>query len=188
MKIFILSNNYTEIGNVFMIPDTALNQIGGPAFLPDYALPAVGRAHLVIRINRLGKGIPERFAPRYFSEITIGVHFIASQLLEELREKRAPWELAVGFDGAASIGRFVPMGTSCNHHIEILAGEKKLCAYDTKEMLVKPEEIVSKLSQNYRLCQGDLIFLGSPMTFCTNIDTRLTLSLDGASLSSFMIK
>ena len=51
-----------------MIPDTALNQIGRPAFLPDYALPAVGRAHLVIRINRLGKGISERFAPDIFQK------------------------------------------------------------------------------------------------------------------------
>ncbi|MBB3703628.1 fumarylacetoacetate hydrolase family protein [Alloprevotella rava] len=188
MKIFILSNNYTEIGSIFMIPDTALNQIGRPAFLPDYALPAVGRAHLVIRINRLGKGISERFSSRYFSEITVGVHFTASQLLKELQELRAPWDLAVGFDGAASIGRFVPMGKFCNHHIEILAGKKSLCEYDTQEMLVKPNEIVAKLSRTYRLCQGDLIFLGSPMIFSTDIDTRITLSLDGSSLSSFMVK
>lgn len=187
MKIFLFNDNYHDLGDFFMIPDTALNVSGRPVFLPDFALPAQGRAHLVLKINRLGKGIASRFASRYFSEITVGLHFTAANLLEELKARCAPWDLAVGFDGAASIGTFVPY-EAVAHQVEVTVGKTTLCSYTTDTMLMNPQDIISKLSQSYRLCQGDLIFLGAPTSFSCNLDTRLTLSLDKEPLTSFAVK
>ena len=61
----------------------------------------------MVRINRLGKNIAERFAHRYYDAVTVGIDFTARDLQRRFREEGKPWELCKGFDNSAVIGDFV---------------------------------------------------------------------------------
>ena len=59
---------------------------------------------LVVRICKLGKTIPERFAHRYYDAVTVGIDFTARELQKKLKDAGKPWEMSKGFDGSAAIG------------------------------------------------------------------------------------
>ena len=63
----------------------------------------------MIRINRLGRSIEEKYADRYFNEIGLGVDFTARDLQAEQKKKGLPWEIAKGFDYSAPVSEFFPV-------------------------------------------------------------------------------
>jgi 2-keto-4-pentenoate hydratase/2-oxohepta-3-ene-1,7-dioic acid hydratase in catechol pathway len=83
MKIFAIGLNYDSHNKemkrtfeskepvLFMKPDTALLKDGKPFMLPDFSNEIHYETELVVKINRLGKNIAERFAHRYYDEITV---------------------------------------------------------------------------------------------------------------------
>ena len=78
MKIICIGRNYVahakELNNevpskpvFFLKPDSALVISNRPFFYPDFSRDVHHELEVVIRINRLGKGIREEHANRYFS-------------------------------------------------------------------------------------------------------------------------
>ena len=94
---------------VFTKADSALLTRGMPFFIPAYTKRCDYETELCVRINHLGRSIPERFAHRYYDEVTIGIDFTARDLQEELRQKGLPWDHCKGFDGSAAVGRWMPL-------------------------------------------------------------------------------
>ena len=92
---------------IFTKADSALLKDRKPFFVPDFMGRIDYEAELVVRICRLGKSIPQRFAHRYYDAVTLGVDFTARDMQRRLREKGMPWELSKGFDGSAAIGEWV---------------------------------------------------------------------------------
>jgi len=119
---------------------------------------------LVIRINKVGKNIQEKFARSYYSELGIGVDFTARDLQAQLKSKGLPWELAKGFDGSAPIGEFLPIADLDLSNINF--GLKKNGAWvqqgNTKDMIFSFDKIISFISQYFTLKVGDLIYTGTP--------------------------
>ena len=76
-----------------MKPDTALLRNGNPFFLPDFSDEIHYETELVLKISRLGKNIAEKFAHRYYDEITVGIDFTARDLQRKLKEKGLPLSL-----------------------------------------------------------------------------------------------
>ena len=119
MKIIAVGMNYArhnkELGHtqintepvIFMKPDSALLKDSKPFFIPDFSRQVDYETELVVRINRLGKNIAERFAHRYYDAVTVGIDFTARDLQRRFREEGKPWELCKGFDNSAVIGDFV---------------------------------------------------------------------------------
>ena len=58
---------------IFMKPDSALLKDSKPFFIPDFCEQVDYETELVVRINRLGKNIAERFAHRYYDAVTVGI-------------------------------------------------------------------------------------------------------------------
>ena len=56
---------------IFMKPDSALLKDSKPFFIPDFSRQVDYETELVVRINRLGKNIAERFAHRYYDAVTV---------------------------------------------------------------------------------------------------------------------
>lgn len=121
MKILAVGMNYPlhnkELNNplslqdpvIFSKPESAMLREGKPFFIPDFAQRFDYETELVVRINRLGKSISERFAHRYYDEVTIGIDFTARDLQAELKSNGLPWDLCKGFDGSAAVGTWIPM-------------------------------------------------------------------------------
>lgn len=92
MKIFAVGLNYDSHNKemnrsfeavdpvIFMKPDTALLQNGNPFFYPDFSDRIEYETEIVVKINRLGKNIAEKYAHRYYNEITVGIDFTARDL------------------------------------------------------------------------------------------------------------
>lgn len=178
MKIFGIGMNYiqhnkeldgalykTEAPVLFTKADSSLLKSGKPFFVPDFMGRIDYEAELVIRICRLGKNIPQRFAHRYYDAVTVGIDFTARDVQQQLREKGLPWDLSKSFDGAAAIGEWVSKDKfldvqALRFHLDINGHTvQEGC---TADMVFGIDEIVAYISQYFTLKTGDVIFTGTP--------------------------
>jgi 2-keto-4-pentenoate hydratase/2-oxohepta-3-ene-1,7-dioic acid hydratase in catechol pathway len=178
MKILAVGMNYAahnkELNNTFLPtepvifskPESALTRDGKPFFVPDFAERFDYETEIVVRINKLGKNIAERFAHRYYDELTVGIDFTARDLQGKLRSEGLPWEICKGFDGSAAIGTFVnkaelPEIQNLNFRLDI-DGQTVQKGW-TGDMIFSVDRIISYVSQFFTLKTGDLIFTGTPV-------------------------
>lgn len=176
MKILCIGRNYAlhakELGNdipqepvFFLKPDTAISPKGHPFFIPDYSNNIQYEVELVIKINKLGKHIEERFANKYYQEIGLGIDFTARDIQQELKNQGLPWEKAKGFDGSAVISRsFINKNelNLDNIHFSLQKNKEVVQEGQSKNMLFNFDKIIAYLSQFYTLKIGDLIYTGTP--------------------------
>ena len=150
---------------IFTKADSALLKDHKPFFVPDHLGRIDYETELVVRICRLGKNIPTRFAHRYYDAVTVGIDFTAREMQSRLREKGLPWEICKGFDGSAAIGEWVEKDKFLN--VQALRFRLDIngttvqegCACD---MLFKIDEIISYIGQFFTLKTGDLLYTGTP--------------------------
>lgn len=181
MKIFAVGMNYLQHNKelegalykpeepvIFIKADSALLKGGKPFFLPDWSERVDYEAELVVRINRLGKGIPVQFAHRYYDAVTVGIDFTARDLQQKAKSKGLPWTICKGFDGSAVIGEWsLLQGQSRWLKDEGLSfrldvNGQTVQQGNSGDMLYSVDEIVSYLSRFFTLRTGDLLFTGTP--------------------------
>ena len=117
MKIICIGRNYAdhikELNNpsqkeiIFLKPETAVPIKGQPFFIPDFSNNIEHEIEIILKINKVGKFIQEKYADKYFEEISVGIDFTARDLQNNLKKKGLPWEAAKSFDGSAVIGTFI---------------------------------------------------------------------------------
>ena len=152
---------------IFMKADSALLKDGKPFFIPDFTQELHYETEIVVKIDRLGKNIAERFAHRYYHEVTVGIDFTARDLQRQLREKGLPWELSKAFDNSAVVGEFVPLeqiGVAIQQipfHLDI--NGQTVQQGHTQDMLFTVDQIVAYVSRFFTLKIGDLIYTGTPV-------------------------
>ena len=178
MKIFGIGMNYLQHTEeldgrayrpeepvIFLKADSALVKNGKPFFIPDWAGRVDYEAELVVRVCRLGKGIPVRFAHRYYDAVTVGIDFTARDMQQKARSEGMPWTICKGFDGSAVIGdwkeEIVRSKEDVSFHLDI-NGKTVQQGY-AEDMLFSIDEIISYLSRFFTLKTGDLIFTGTPV-------------------------
>lgn len=111
MKIFnILPDSQSDDNGItwFFMPDSTIIRSGNPFFIPDFDDRFEIYPALAVKINRLGKSVAERFAYRYYNEITLGATVRAAHLLHKLSNTGLPWTRAVNFDKSCFLGDFIP--------------------------------------------------------------------------------
>jgi acylpyruvate hydrolase len=176
MKIICVGRNYAdhakELKNevptepvIFLKPETALIPKNNAFFIPRFSNDVHHELELVVRINRLGKSIEERFAHRYYNEVTVGIDFTARDVQSSLKAKGLPWEKAKAFDGSAPIGKFIALEQPSDAqqlHIELRKNGMGVQGANTSEMLFTIDHIIAHVSQFMTLKMGDLIFTGTP--------------------------
>lgn len=177
MKIIAVGKNYAEhalefdgtvekpaVPMIFMKPDSAIIKNGKHFYVPDFLGRVDYEAEIVVRINKLGKSIPARFAYRYYDAITVGIDFTARDMQRAFIEAGAPWELSKGFDGSAVLGEFRPVEQYDINNVSfsLTIDDKVVQSASTAQMLFKVDEIIAYISRFCTLKTGDLIFTGTP--------------------------
>ena len=176
MKILCIGRNYAkhaqELGNTlpteplfFLKPETAIQPKGHPFFIPHFSNDIHYEVELVVKINKTGKHIEEKFAHKYFSEIGLGIDFTARDIQQECKAKGLPWEKAKGFDGSAQISStFIEKSDLELDNITFSLNKngKQVQLGNSSEMIFKFDKIIAYLSKFYSLKIGDLIFTGTP--------------------------
>ncbi|MBR4855916.1 MAG: fumarylacetoacetate hydrolase family protein [Bacteroidaceae bacterium] len=183
---------YTEEPVVFTKADSALLSGGKPFFIPSYTSQCEYETELVGRISHLGRSISERFAHRYYDEITVGIDFTARDLQKQLCAKGLPWDLCKGFDGSAVVGTFVPVSrfrSIQDLHFHLCINGNTVQQGHTADMLHHVDKLVSYISQFFTLKTGDLIFTGTPAGVGqVHIDDHIEGYLEGEKLLEFNVK
>jgi len=176
MKIICIGLNYRkhaiEMGRpfpaepvVFLKPDSSILKKNKPFFLPGFSSMIQYETEVVLKINRLGKSIPAKFAHRYYDEVTVGIDITARDIQNRNSAAGLPWELSKCFDGAAPLGRFIPVTSvrdlkSIDFRLEL--NGKTVQMGNTSDMIFSIDEIIEYVSRFFTLKTGDLIFTGTP--------------------------
>ncbi len=205
MKIFAIGMNYIQHNKeldgtlykpeepvIFTKADSSLLKDGKPFFLPEEMGRVDYETELVVRICKLGKSIPQRFAHRYYDAVTVGIDFTARELQQRLRAEGKPWDLCKGFDGAAVIGQWVDIAKfrdiqAIHFHLDINGQTvQQGCSSD---MLFKVDEIIAYISRYFTLKTGDLLYTGTPVGVGpVHINDHLTGWIDDRKVLEFNVK
>mgnify|MGYP001015492894 CR=1 FL=1 len=150
---------------LFQKPDTALlHNDKNEFYIPDFSSDIHYEAEVVVKINKMGKNIAERFAHRYYDEITIGLDITASDLQSKLKAKGLPWEISKAFDNSAAVGTFINKEnvdlSACNFSLQI--NDQTVQQGNTSDMIHSIDQIIAYASRYFTLKTGDLIFTGTP--------------------------
>lgn len=207
MKIICVGHNYNAHNKemnrealssasdpvLFMKPDSAiLHNDKNQFFIPDFSENIHYELEVVIKIDKMGKNIAERFAHRYYNEITVGIDFTARDLQDKLKVKGLPWEISKGFDNSAALGAFIPkdkFGKAMDDlDFTLLKNGEQVQIGNTKDMIHSIDKIVAYTSQFFTLKTGDLIFTGTPAGVGrVDIGDNLTGKLEGEDLLNVSI-
>ncbi|WP_372794355.1 fumarylacetoacetate hydrolase family protein [Lutibacter sp.] len=176
MKIICIGRNYAkhieELANekpenpvIFLKPDSAILAKNQPFFIPPFSKDIHYEVEILVKINKVGKYIDEKFAHKYYDEIGLGIDFTARDIQDKCKEKGLPWEKAKAFDGSAVISEFIPkenLGDLTNLKFSLHKNEMLVQEGNTNAMLWKIDELIAYVSQFFTLKKGDVIFTGTP--------------------------
>jgi len=176
MKIICIGLNYhshlvemgkeqPEVPLFFFKPDTSILLKNRPFFLPDFSQDVQYELELVVRINKVGKCIQERFTHTYYNEVGLGIDFTARDLQRQCMDRGEPWEIAKGFDNSAAVSSFVPLNefeSINNLNFYLLLNGKQVQQGNTSDMLFSVNKLIVYISQFITLKIGDLLFTGTP--------------------------
>ena len=177
MKIICIGRNYAdhakELGNkvpetpmFFCKPDTAILPKRNPLYYPEFTKDLQYEVELVVKINKLGKHIEQRFAHTYYNEIGLGIDFTARDVQMQCKEKGHPWEKAKAFDGSAVLSqKFLKkqdLGDLANLNIRLTKNGEVVQNGNTKDMIFSIDELICHVSKYMTLKIGDLLFTGTP--------------------------
>ncbi len=176
MKIICIGRNYSEhakeLNNevptepvIFMKPKSALLFPEKPLYYPEFTDDLQYECELVVRISKNGKYIQEKFAPKYYNAISVGLDFTARDVQQRQKEKGLPWEIAKAFDQSAAVGQFIPIGpdmdvNNLNFHLKV--NDQLVQKGNSSDMLFSINKIIAYVSIYFTLNIGDLIYTGTP--------------------------
>ena len=179
MKIICIGANYKkhnlEMGRpedgltkdpvIFLKPDSALmTEKPYQFYIPDFSSQIFYETEIVVKITKVGKNIEEKFAHRYYDEITVGLDLTARDIQAELKAKGLPWELSKGFDNSAIVGTFIDKASFDINNLpfSLLLNENQVQDGNTQDMIHSVDKIIAFASRFFTLKTGDLIFTGTP--------------------------
>ena len=209
MKIICIGRNYDEHiqekdlggGGVrpteplfFMKPDTAMLRNNDPFYIPPFSEEVHYECELIVKINRVGRCIEERFAHRYYDEVGLGIDFTARDIQRRAIAEGLPWESCKSFDYSAAISpQFIPLeelgGKIQELDFTLHLNDELRQTGKTSEMLWTVDQLIAHVSQYVMLRMGDLLFTGTPAGVGkVSAGDNLRASLAGHELLNFDIR
>lgn len=202
MKIICIGRNYAEhakeLNNdlpkeplFFLKPDTALLK-EKDFYYPNFTNDLHFECEIVVKIDKVGKNIEQKFANKYYSEITLGIDFTARDLQQKCKDNGLPWEKAKGFDNSAPISsKWVKLqGIDFNStEFQFYQNDNLKQHGFTRDMIFSIDQIIAYVSKFITLKTGDLIFTGTPAGVGqVTIGDSLRATLNGEEMFTFYVK
>ena len=175
MKIICIGRNYADHAKemkselptepiFFFKPDLAILR-GYKFYIPDFTKDLHYEVELVVKINRVGKHIDEKFAHKYYNEIGLGIDFTARDIQQECKAKGLPWEKAKAFENSAVLSKnFIKKSDLDLNNIQfsMLQNNTVVQSSVSSDMIFTFDKIIAYISQFVTLKIGDLIYTGTP--------------------------
>lgn len=176
MKIICIGRNYAdhakELKNdiptepvIFLKPKSAILLPEKPLYYPEFTKDLQYECEVVIKINKNGKHLQEKFARKYYAEMTVGIDFTARDVQREQQKKGLPWEIAKAFDGSAVVGQMIPIQEDQdlnNMHFQLFKNGTLVQDGNTCDMIFNFDQLIAYASKFFTINIGDLLYSGTP--------------------------
>ncbi|MDC1274488.1 fumarylacetoacetate hydrolase family protein, partial [Planktomarina temperata] len=120
---------------------------------------------LVVALKSGGYNISEADASSHIFGYAVGLDMTRRDHQAEVIAKGLPWEVTKGFDHSAPVGPISPVektGIMSNGHVRLKVNGNTKQDDDISLLIWKIDEIISKLSEQHDLTEGDIIMTGTP--------------------------
>lgn len=175
-RIYCVGRNYLdhirEMGGdereppfFFQKPTDSIILDGGSVAYPSLTNDFQYEVELVLAIGIGGVNISQEKAAEHVYGVAVGIDLTRRDVQVAARKSGRPWEIGKSFDHSAPCGAIHPLmgnslpGSGC---IELEVNQNSKQRADLSQMIWSADEIVSKLSEQYTLECGDLIYTGTP--------------------------
>lgn len=202
MKIICVANNFSGLSQIsaadepvfFHKPDTSPLTHNRPFFIPDFCKQLFGCLTWIIRLDKLGKYVDEKFAHTYFHEIAAGINLYDAQKLAECQQNGNPWEEATCFENSLALSEFQEIQTG-----QLGNGNTfpKLTWTLNGQTLTEPDfskanysifKIIASISRYYTIKTGDLIVIGGPISIPLQISDCMEVFWENSKCLRLRIK
>jgi fumarylpyruvate hydrolase len=175
-RVYCVGRNYAEhireMGGdereppfFFQKPADAVVHDGAVVPYPPCTSDFQHEVELVLCIGEEGADIALERAGRHVFAVAAGIDLTRRDVQVQARKSGRPWEIGKSFDHSAPCGTLRPLADGVlpvSGRIELKVNGQVRQQGDLRQMIWSAAEIVSNLSQQYRLFPGDLIFTGTP--------------------------
>ncbi len=186
------NSSITKFPVLYLLSDTSIIRTNRPFYYPDFSTQIIAEADFVIKISRVGKNIPEKFASRYYEEIGMGIRFTAEDLFSNARDNGLPWTISKSWEGSVALGKFLklsefPENSSIINTFKI--NDKLIQTTFYSDLCFSFNKLIAYISKYFTLKMGDLIFTGSSIIKPEiKINDCLIVYLNDYELLNFHIK
>ena len=150
---------------IFMKPSDAIVRNGGEIPYPIFTKNFHYECELVVALKSGGYNISEADASSHIFGYAVGLDMTRRDHQAEVIAKGLPWEVTKGFDHSAPVGPISPVektGIMSNGHVRLKVNGNTKQDDDISLLIWKIDEIISKLSEQHELTEGDIIMTGTP--------------------------
>lgn len=176
-RIYCIGKNYVahviEMGGeverdppvVFQKPGDSVVRNGGEIPYPVYTENLHYEGELVVALKSGGYRIPASEAASHIFGYAVGLDMTRRDHQARALENGLPWEITKSFDQSAPIGpvgRVEDTGVLTSGRITLAVNGETRQDGDIGWMIWKIDEIIAKLSEQFRLMPGDVIMTGTP--------------------------
>lgn len=120
---------------------------------------------LVVAIGKKGRNLNEQQAEECIYGYAVGCDLTRRDLQSQAKKSSRPWDVAKGFDFSAPCGPIVEKREAELHDstlLQLRVGDKVCQESTLGHMIWSIPEMLSYLSQYFRLMPGDLVMTGTP--------------------------
>lgn len=169
MKIIVTDNNYGNEADGhpawFLLTHSCLLRDNRPLYLPRWDSDFRLYPSMAIRIDRLGKSIPQRFAHRYWDHWSFGFSLRGAQSLRHLYALGLPGGAATAFDNSAVIAGWHQL--NCRERLPemkftIHIDSTEAGRWQYASLHYDADSLLSLLSTRMTFKTGDILYLGFP--------------------------
>ncbi len=148
----------------FQKPLDAVVHDGGVVPYPSLTASLHYEVELVAAIAIGGANIPLATALDHVLGYGVGLDMTRRDLQTIAKDKGWPWEMGKAFDHSAPLGMLVPANVTGHapRNISLSVNGDVRQSSNTAQMTWSVTEVISKLSEHYRLEPGDVIMTGTP--------------------------
>lgn len=148
----------------FQKPADAIVEDGATVPFPPMTDDLQHEVELVACIGTGGANIPVADALDHVAFYAVGIDLTRRDLQFRAREKSWPWEMGKSFDHSAPIGPLTPVSEAGHgvRGISLTVNGVERQNSDTAHMTWSVAEVISRLSEQYRLEPCDIILTGTP--------------------------
>jgi 2-keto-4-pentenoate hydratase/2-oxohepta-3-ene-1,7-dioic acid hydratase in catechol pathway len=149
----------------FLKPTTALIPSGGTILLPPESIRVEEECELAVVLGKRGRDVPPGRAMDLVLGYAVILDITARDLQARARSEGLPWTAAKGFDTFAPVSDITPAEKVGDPHrlaIRLEVNGEPAQVGNTRDMVHKVPDLISRASRIMTLERGDLLATGTP--------------------------